>query len=112
MARWWEPTRRGKKDRHVGIENKDGARGFPGTVENGFLKFIGLRLASGQEILSVVGVPTFSPYWYIRGQEPQTAVSDVGGPTERQTFLRVFPTYSKDVVVLSVCVPSVGSLSL
>ncbi len=34
-----------KKDRHVGIVNKDGARGFPGTVENGFLKFIGLRLA-------------------------------------------------------------------
>jgi len=32
-----------KKDRHVGIVNKDGARGFPGTVENGFLKFIGLR---------------------------------------------------------------------
>ena len=47
--------RRGIKDRHVGIENKDGARGIPGTVENGFLKFIGLRLASGQEVLSVVG---------------------------------------------------------
>ena len=38
---------------------------------------------------------TVSPYWYMRGQGPQTALSDVGGPTERQASARVFPMVTR-----------------
>ena len=43
-------------------------------------------------VLSVVWVITVSPCWYMRDRGPQTALSGVGDPTERQTSLRVFPS--------------------
>ena len=54
---------------------------------------------SGQGLFSVVLTITVSPYWYIRGG-PQTALSGVGDPTERQASGRVLPMGWKGVVGL------------